>query len=160
MSANTERIRAAYGPNNMHCLDKLEPGKKCIQTVKVWDGWNSLDDGNKDSGSPEAIVPADLNQERGRGIAEEALKIINGERQNVYGDPEDNFAVIARLWTAYLSTEDGSVTRDIRIEPADVAYMMVLLKLAREITGRKKDNAVDLLGYAMLAADMRYRGCK
>lgn len=90
--------------------------------------------------------------ERGRAICEEALKTINGERQDQYGDPEDSFVKIARQWTAYLSG-CGDV---ISITPPMVADMMVLLKIARENGGKgKRDNMVDLIGYAALAARMR-----
>jgi hypothetical protein len=84
---------------------------------------------------------------RGRCICEEALRTINGERQDQYGAPEDAFKQIAALWEAYLGT---------RITSPMVADMMCLLKIARENGGRgKRDNAVDLIGYAALGARMR-----
>lgn len=90
--------------------------------------------------------------QRGRAITEEAMRTINGERQDQYGNPEDTFGKIAALWTAYLSGA-GSVTG---ITPPMVADMMCLLKIAREKGGRgKRDNMVDLIGYAALGAEMR-----
>lgn len=90
--------------------------------------------------------------ERGRAICEKALKTINGERQDKYGNPEDTFLQIGHLWTAYLSM-GGDV---IHITPPMVADMMILLKMARETGGKgKQDNYVDLIGYAALAARMR-----
>ena len=90
--------------------------------------------------------------ERGRAICEKALKIINGERQDQYGNPEDTFVKIAHQLTAYLSG-CGDV---IHITPPMVADMMILLKMARETGGKgKRDNMVDLIGYAALAARMR-----
>lgn len=89
---------------------------------------------------------------RGRAICEEALRTINGERQDQYGNPEDTFTRIAHLWTAYLSG-DGDV---IHIMPPMVADMMCLLKIARESGGKgKKDNMVDIIGYAALGASLR-----
>lgn len=91
-------------------------------------------------------------RERGRVLCEEALKVINGERQDQYGRPEDTFARIAHLWMAYLTDVGTPVT----IDPAMVADMMCLLKIARERGGKgKKDNYVDAVGYAALAATMR-----
>ena len=85
--------------------------------------------------------------ERGRAICEKALRTINGERQDQYGNPEDTFFRIACLWSSYLGRE---------IEGSDVANMMILLKMAREKGGKgKQDNYVDLIGYAALAARMR-----
>jgi hypothetical protein len=92
-------------------------------------------------------------KERGRAICEEALRTINGERQDQYGAPEDTFKKIADLWTAYLFSNDPI---DLHITPAMVADMMILLKIAREKGGKgKKDNIVDLVGYAALGANMR-----
>ena len=91
--------------------------------------------------------------ERGRAICEKALKIINGERQDQYGNPEDTFKKIADLWSAYLFSDSGRVEI---LTPDMVADMMCLLKIAREKGGKgKKDNMVDLIGYAALAARMR-----
>jgi hypothetical protein len=40
--------------------------------------------------------------------------------------------------------------------PEDIANMMTLMKMARIVCGKyTKDNDVDMLGYAMLGADMR-----
>ena len=121
--------------------------------------WNSLPndieepipthmDGPSDREIMEAIKRAECAKaERGRAICEEALKTINGERQDQYGNPEDAFFRIACLWSSYLGRE---------VEGSDVANMMILLKMAREKEGKgKKDNYVDLIGYAALAARMR-----
>lgn len=86
-------------------------------------------------------------EQRGRAICEEALRTINSERQDQYGAPEMTFHKIAGMWAAYLG---------FPVSGADVANMMVLLKVARENGGKsKKDNYVDMLGYAMLGASMR-----
>ena len=82
-------------------------------------------------------------------ILKEALKCVNGEREQQYGSPEDSFMVIAELWTVYLEhkcVEDNGV---VLLHPEDVAAMMALLKVARICTGAgKADNWVDLAGYA------------
>jgi len=82
-------------------------------------------------------------------ILKEALKCVNGEREQQYGHPIDNFMAIARLWTVYLEhkcVEDNGV---VLLHPEDVAAMMALLKIARICTGKYKgDNWVDLAGYA------------
>jgi hypothetical protein len=130
------------------------------------DEWNSLlndidepvpthMDGPSDHEIKEAIKRAErtTTKERGRIICEEALRTINGERQDQYGNPEDTFGKIAALWSAYLFSNDPI---ELRITPAMVADMMCLLKIAREKGGKgKKDNIVDLVGYAALAASMR-----
>lgn len=82
-------------------------------------------------------------------IMKEALRCVTGEREQQYGSPEDNFMVIAELWTVYL--EHGCVEDNgaVLLHPEDVAAMMALLKIARICTGKYKgDNWVDLAGYA------------
>ena len=82
-------------------------------------------------------------------ILDYALFAVNGIRQKQYGKPEDNFAVIAKLWTAY---KGESFT------PLDVAMMMALLKIARIRTGvGTVDSFVDLAGYAACAGEIAGR---
>lgn len=70
----------------------------------------------------------------------EADSLINGTRQDDYGTPDENFAVVANLWTAYT----GFV-----FSVDDVCIMMTLLKIARLKTGEKyhRDSVVDGCGY-------------
>ena len=72
-------------------------------------------------------------------ILKEADDITGGCRQEAYGSPEDNFREIAGYWSNYLKK---------KIEPADVARMMILLKIARQTHNPKRDNLVDIAGYA------------
>ncbi len=78
---------------------------------------------------------------------ETATKCVCGERQDQYGSPEDNFARIAKLWSAYLGTD---------VSPMDVTMMMALLKIARIKTGTATDDSfVDLAGYAACGAEIK-----
>lgn len=72
-------------------------------------------------------------------ILMEACKVVNGDRDKQYNTPENNFALIADLWSAYLGQEVTNI---------DVAMMMTMLKIARIKTGRsKEDSFVDACGY-------------
>jgi hypothetical protein len=73
-------------------------------------------------------------------ILEEARKITAGARLDSYGTPENCFKKISELWNAYLGI--GSISA------SDVTMMMILLKVARESTNHKRDNLVDIAGYA------------
>ena len=76
----------------------------------------------------------------------EACEIVNGARNQAYGNVEDNFDRIASLWSIYLDTA---------VTPIDVAMMMVLLKTARVSTGPiHLDNYVDVAGYAACACEI------
>lgn len=82
-------------------------------------------------------------------ILERARDCVCSEREQDYGTPEDNFQVIANLWTAYINNEH------VFFEPIDVAMMMALLKMARVRTGARTDDSyVDLAGYAALAGEI------
>lgn len=80
-----------------------------------------------------------------------AAHAFGGSREEDYGSPEDNFAVIAGLWTAYTGTD---------ITPKDVAMMMALLKIARAKAGSKPDTYIDLAGYAACGAEISERDPK
>lgn len=73
----------------------------------------------------------------------EAAALIDGDRNVSYGTPTQNFTNIAALWNtrfAHMLKSDFTA--------ADVADAMILLKVARNIAGTKKDNWVDIAGYA------------
>ena len=79
-----------------------------------------------------------------------ADKCVNGNREQDYGTPENNFGTIAKLWNAYLHS-----VRKSDLEPHDVAAMMGLVKIARIGSGNaKEDNWVDLAGYAACGAEL------
>lgn len=81
-----------------------------------------------------------------------AREIICRDRNEQYGEPEDNFSIIAEYWSAYLN---GKYRTGTPISSEDVANMMSLFKLGRITTSKnhKIDNYVDLAGYAACAAE-------
>ena len=78
----------------------------------------------------------------------EAHDTINGQRVDQYGNPEDCFGDIAEAWQKWLGGVSRPITR------RDVAVMMAILKLVREMHAPKRDNLRDACGYLALAADM------
>lgn len=93
---------------------------------------------------------------RRAAILDRAKECVCTDRNAQYGEPEDNFAVIADLWAPYIKArcvgKDGSVD----VGPYDVAMMMVLLKVGRAATAIEAcdDTLVDIAGYAACAAGM------
>lgn len=86
-------------------------------------------------------------------VLEKAKVIMNNDRQNNYGEPENNFATIAEYWNTYLKSK-GYVSGDT-IKPSDVSIMMGLLKTAR--TGSSpchEDNYVDAVNYFAIAYEL------
>jgi hypothetical protein len=86
------------------------------------------------------------------GILQEAQRITSGDRQRDYDSPLPNHKRIAMLWNAYLSAR-REPKADISHE--DVAWMMILLKAARDVFTPKRDNLVDVCGYARCLSQMR-----
>lgn len=91
------------------------------------------------------------------GILDEARRIISGDRDDQYGEPEDSFQRIADYWNAYLKHH-----RDLgwggELLAEDVALMMVLLKLARlEAAPAHRDSWVDGAGYFACGAEIALR---
>lgn len=72
-------------------------------------------------------------------VLEEALRITKGDRQASYGPPNQDFARTAAMWSAM---------KGVQFEPREVALFMIALKLSRETHQRKRDNWVDIAGYA------------
>ena len=80
----------------------------------------------------------------------DAIKTINGERQDQYGNAEDSFQLIANYWTTWLQGRyPGEMT--FLIDAKDAAMMMQLTKVARESNSPKRDNRLDGAGYWALA---------
>lgn len=71
-------------------------------------------------------------------ILQEAESLVDGARQDSYGDPSRNIKDIANLWSVWL---------DRKVTPKDVCIMMALLKISREKEKPKRDTLVDTCGY-------------
>lgn len=72
-------------------------------------------------------------------ILDDVLDVLKN-RQDQYGNPEDSFADIARIW---------SVLFKVEITSGQVALAMIAMKIIREQTGHKRDNIIDIIGYAV-----------
>lgn len=72
-------------------------------------------------------------------ILEEANEITSRDRQDDYGHPIHDFARTGAMWSAVLGIE---------VTPQQVGLCMLLVKVSREVNKHKRDNLVDLAGYA------------
>jgi len=83
-------------------------------------------------------------------VAVDALRLVDEDRQEKYGDYEENLGRIAQMWSAFLNTD---------ITAMDVALMMVLVKTSRAKAGYARDNAVDGVAYFLIHDSLaRYDG--
>lgn len=83
-------------------------------------------------------------------ILESARRCVVGDREEDYGNPENNFARIGKFWSAYLG---------VPVNAKDVAALLALMKIARIASGHaKSDNWVDLAGYAACGGEIETEG--
>ena len=85
-------------------------------------------------------------------ILDKAKRLTSNDRQKDYGHPKDNFRRIADLWNMYLLNRRNPEA-EVSIE--DVAWMMVLLKIGRDLNKPTVDNLVDSVGYIRTLAMIR-----
>lgn len=84
-------------------------------------------------------------------ILKAAERCVCTDRNQQYGEPEDNFRTISMLWSVYLCAHG----MEHPLSAADVGAMMALFKLGRIATGgNKADNFIDLAGYAACAGEI------
>lgn len=83
----------------------------------------------------------------------EANALVNGDRQAAYGSPRPAYEAQAQVWS-------GLLHHKLRepLTPEDVVLMLAGMKLTREVRKHKRDNVVDLHGYALVLAHVRADG--
>lgn len=88
---------------------------------------------------PFVYGQAPQSEETKQTILDEAKMLVHGPRQESYGHPIDDFTRTASIMSAILGHE-------VRAE--QVPLLMIAVKLSRECHRPKRDNVVDLAGYA------------
>ena len=76
-----------------------------------------------------------------KSILSEAQEIVDGSRHSDYGDARESFSRIATIASAMTGKE---------LAPEDCCAVLMAVKLVRESFNHKRDNLVDLCGYAEL----------
>lgn len=79
-------------------------------------------------------------------ILQEAHRLTHGPRNQDYGHPLDDYTRTAALVSALLAHKLKEP-----ISPAEMALAMCCVKLSRHIHAPKRDNVVDLAGYAWVS---------
>lgn len=69
----------------------------------------------------------------------EAQGLVHGDRNAAYGSPLHDFQRTAKMWSAILGVE---------VPPEKVGLCMIAVKISRECNKHKRDNLVDIAGYA------------
>ena len=69
----------------------------------------------------------------------EAHNLVHGVRGEDYGHPYEDFSRTAKIWSAILGVD---------VTPEQVALCMIGVKISRECNKPKRDNRIDIAGYA------------
>jgi len=72
-------------------------------------------------------------------ILTEAHRLVHGQRGQDYGHPYEDFSRTAKIWSAILGIE---------VTPQQAILCMIAVKISRECHRPKRDNRVDIAGYA------------
>ena len=84
-------------------------------------------------------------------ILDAAKRYVSSDRNTQYGEPEDNFASIAKFWETYLKNRRS----EYALDGYDVALMMELFKIARgAVRPDSPDSCIDAAGYAACAGEL------
>ena len=132
----------------------------------TWTFWSPADGSdNLKRALRQGSTQEPVQKKRGEALRI-ALDVINGERQDTYGNPEDSFELISKYWNAYLIELQKKILADHGVDASkyklvdmlsgrNVSEMMILFKVAR-MSGQKPalDNYADAAGYAGIAGDM------
>jgi hypothetical protein len=81
-------------------------------------------------------------------ILQEADRLVSTDRQSDYGHPREDFAKTAKMITGVLLPK---LKENQEVSALEVALIMCCVKISREVNKHKRDNLVDLAGYAKTA---------
>ena len=105
-------------------------------------------------------TPTTTGTQRRKDLLAQVEACVCKDRQSLYKDAEDNFAVIADYWNVWLKSRGFSVTVDgsPALDATDVAMMCALIKVARAASSPGHiDNWVDLAGYSICGAGIEVK---
>jgi hypothetical protein len=132
----------AYGRDTVW----LKPTGPLPESFPAWPDEGIVTFGAEDL--TEAEAEAITKEPTPMSILQEAQAIVNGDRAADYGDSTRNMERIGAL-TALMLREDEWAELDEGNFPASVvAKVLIAVKLGRESFKHKRDNLLDLCGYA------------
>jgi hypothetical protein len=82
---------------------------------------------------------AEAEKPKPENILKEADRIVGGDRNAAYGHPKTDFERTAMIWSAILG---------IKVSAEQIPLCMIGVKMSRQCNAAKRDNWVDMAGYA------------
>lgn len=119
-------------------IDRDVQALKTCDAIYMLDGWETSRGARAEKALAEWIGLHVIYQTN-EDVLEEALRITKGDRNAQYGPPDQDFRRTAQMWSAL---------KGVEFKPREVALFMIALKLSRETHQKKRDNWVDIAGYA------------
>ena len=95
-----------------------------------------------------------MDSDNKKSILQEAEEIVNGARKADYGSAKVSFERIGQMTALMLTEDEWDLLSQRIISPTVVTKMHQATKLTRESFAHKRDNLVDLAGYASLQNDI------
>ena len=95
-----------------------------------------------------------MDSDNKKSILQEADSIVNGARKADYGSAKVSFERIGQMTALMLTENEWKALQDRVILPTVVTKLHQATKLTRESFAHKRDNLVDLAGYASLQNDI------
>ena len=80
-------------------------------------------------------------------ILEEAMEIVDGDRQDDYGHPIDNHGTTSEMFASYLRRKYGTAAPSA-LDAYDTCIFNILQKVSRLANKVTRDGLTDLAGYA------------
>ena len=117
-------------------------GNKCNEK---YDERGICSSDEREDGRGVIFVKYEDAEENNTSILSEAEEIVNGSRHSDYGDAEESFSRIATI---------ASVMTGKELSPEDCCAVLMAVKLVRESFAHKRDNLVDLCGYAHIMNEL------
>lgn len=90
--------------------------------------------------------PGDLTANAQKeNILQEADRLVSGDRHESYKHPLHDYECTSLMWSAMIKKRYGV---EVNLSPDFCTLMMAAMKISREVGKHKRDNLVDLAGYA------------
>ena len=89
------------------------------------------------------FVDGDIKPFVEESVCAEADRLVDFDRQNSYGPPEEDFSRIVGMLNAL-----GYRHEKRELKATDFPVIMICAKLSREMNAHKRDNSVDISGYS------------
>jgi hypothetical protein len=138
-----------YAPLLEHAHDKQGIGETELHQTLGGAAYPTTSEAQNDAGQPKHASRGESKEpaiDSRTSVLTEAQGLVHGDRCNQYGPPAAEYARTAGMVNAMLAAKLKEP-----LTPEDLAYIMICLKLSRQINKPKRDSLTDAAGYCEVA---------